>query len=183
MRFTRAVLLCLLIPALLALALVAAACGGEETTTLTTASASTSGHIPVVGTMFLTEEVYTTDGTMVGDIRQIRAEHWVLRFEMSDERVSGDQDTMINVDQRADGSADAWGTAVIRNDGGTWECSRYTATIAKDGLEHYVWAVYQGTGAYAGLTYYQQDHFVEIPGASKPPEEGVAITGWIQKTE
>jgi hypothetical protein len=142
-----------------------------------------SGRTPVVGSMFLAEEIFTTDGTMVGDIRQIRDEHWVLRYEMSDERVSGDQDTMINVDQRPDGSADAWGTAVISNDEGTWECPRYTATIARDGLEHYTWAVYKGTGAYDGLTYHIQVHFVELPGVSKPPEVGAAVTGWIQKTE
>src|SRR5665647_1695953 len=90
------VALAVLIPALVALALVVVACGGEET----------SGRVPVVGSMFLAEEIYTTDGTMVGDIRQIRGEHWVMRYEMSDERVSGDQDTMIDGDQRADGSAD-----------------------------------------------------------------------------
>jgi hypothetical protein len=167
------VLLALLIPALIAIALVVAACAGEET----------SARTPVVGSMFLAEEIYTTDGTVVGDIRQIRDEHWVMRYEMSDERVSGDQDTMIDGDQRADGSADLWGTAVIRNDNGTWECPRYTATIAKGGLEHFIWAVYTGTGGYAGLTYYLQVHFVELPGTSKPPEQGCAVTGWIQKTE
>jgi hypothetical protein len=181
---------------LLVVLLIVAACGGEEATTTTQAvptteaattttqaSVSASGLTPVVGTFFLVEEKYTTDGTMVGDVRQIRGEDWVHRYEMSDLRLSGEQESIINVDVRADGSADIWGTAVIRNDGGTWECPQWTGTIARGGLEHYIWAVYTGTGAYAGLTYYEQVHFVEISGVSRPPEEGVAVSGWIQQTE
>jgi hypothetical protein len=138
---------------------------------------------PVVGTFYLVKERYTPARTKLGDLEQIRDEDWVLRYEMSDPRLSGDQDTIINGDLRADGSAELWGTAVISNDLGTWECSKWTGTIAEGGLEHYIWAVYKGTGAYAGLTYYQQNHFVELPGAGKPPTEGVAATGWIQETK
>jgi hypothetical protein len=160
-----------------------AALQASSTTTPTVAGAATAGRAPVVGTFYLAEEKYTPAPTTVGDIVQLRDEDWVFRYEMSDPRLNGDQESIINGDLRADGSADLWGTAVIRNDDGTWECSGWTGTIANDGVEHYIWAVYEGTGAYAGLTYYEQVHFVEIPGVSKPPEEGVAVTGWIQATE
>jgi hypothetical protein len=166
-------------------ALVVTGCAGSPSSgTPTAADASPfTGLTPVVGSFYLAEEIYTPEGTMVGDIRQIRDEHWVLRGEMSDPRLNGDTDMFINVDQRADGSAEVWGTAVIRDEQGTWECSKWTMAIAKGGLEHFGWSVYEGTGAYAGLTYYAQAHFVELPGAGKPPEEGVAVTGWIQEAK
>ncbi len=176
---------------LLVAAFVWAACGDSATSSASSTTVQTDAMTvsqdtlltPVVGTFSLAEERYTTEGTTVGDIRQIRDEDWVLRYEMSDPRVSGERDTIINVDQRADGSAEVWGNAVLRNEQGTWECSKWTMTIAKGGLEHYGWSVYEGTGAYAGLTFYEQVHFVEIPGASEPPKEGVAVTGWIQASE
>jgi hypothetical protein len=187
-RTTRQLTIALL---LLVVALVCAACGDSATSSASSTAVQPDAMTvsqetvltPVVGTFSLAEERYTTGGTVVGDIRQIRAEDWVLRYEMSDPRVSGERDTIINVDQRADGSAEVWGTAVLRNEQGTWECSKWTVTIAKGGLEHYGWLVYAGTGAYAGLTFYEQVHFVEAPGISRPPEEGVAVTGWIQASQ
>ena len=103
-----------------------------------------------------------------------------MRYEMSDERVDGAQDMVINIDQAADGGAHCWGAAVITNDRGTWECSAYTATIARDGLEHFIWAVYEGTAAYSGLTYHMQAHFAAHPGESSPLDGSFAVTGWIQ---
>jgi hypothetical protein len=139
--------------------------------------------IPVCGTMFLTEVTCATDGVVMGDTHQIRQERWIMRYQMSDERVDGGQDMVINVDQSAGGSADCWGTAAITNNRGSWECSAYsayTANIAGDGLEHFVWAVYEGTGAYSGLTYHMQAHFERALGAGGLSGEGIAVAGWIQ---
>jgi hypothetical protein len=165
--------------------LVVTGCGGSSSpaTSMAADASLVTGLTPVVGTFYLVEERYNPQRIKVGDLEQIRDEDWVLHFEMSDPRLSGDMEQLINADRRADASAELWGSAVIHNDDGTWECSHWTGTIAKGGLEHYIWAEWKGTGAYAGLTYYAQCHFVEAPGAGKPPEQGVAVTGWIQETK
>lgn len=70
----------------------------------------------------------------------------------SDPRVGGVSTGHIAMDERADLSAEIWGTTVITNAGGTWE-GRWAGTIDKGFTTYRIEGLYTGTGGYAGLEY------------------------------
>jgi hypothetical protein len=122
------------------------------------------------------------DETIVGDVEQWRNVVWIFDQKSSDPRLTGTVETRYSVDLRPDGSGELWGTLVIRNDEGTWE-GEWTGTIARGGTTHYILGEASGTGAYKGLTYHLQGHFLEKSGEGFAPGTDVVISGWIEKAE
>ena len=75
----------------------------------------------------------------------------MYRVKVSDLRASGTLTVTVNQDQRGDGSADSWGSWVLKNAGGSWVCERWTGSVWKGGLGVFTYGVGEGRGAYAGL--------------------------------
>jgi hypothetical protein len=172
--------------ALLVVALASAGCGGSNSASASTAaSASTgpvAGKVLVLSTQTKVSDEGPGDETIVGDVEQWRNVVWIFDQKSSDPRLTGTVETRYSVDLRPDGSGELWGTLVIRNDEGTWE-GDWTGTIARGGTTHYILGEASGTGAYKGLTYHLQGHFLEKSGEGFAPGTDVVISGWIEKAE
>ena len=111
--------------------------------------------------------VQIQDGTMSGPTlpttgwegTTLRDSVYLYTNEVSDERVSGEQETTVNCDFVEDGEAvigDCWGTSVIENDGGTWD-GTFTGTttwsLSEPDHVHVIDSTLIGTGDYDGLRY------------------------------
>jgi hypothetical protein len=94
----------------------------------------------------------TASGTeeKVGDVTQYREVGVRCVTEASDPRVTGVQGTVMSMDQRADKSADIWGTLKIANDEGSWD-GDFSGTVEAGYTTHAIDGTAQGTGAYSGL--------------------------------
>jgi hypothetical protein len=162
---------------LIGFAALAAGCGEEAP-----AAGPAAGKTLIIYTQkIVTQGAYETK-TKVGDIDQWRDAVWVFDQVASDNRLSGRWETAFSVDQRADLSADMWGTFTLTNEGGTWE-GEWTGMIAKGGTTHYMLTDATGTGDYKGLEYHSQAHFVEEAGKGFQSGTEVIGNGWIAKSE
>ncbi len=87
-----------------------------------------------------------------GDVMQYRGV--VLRcsstWSPADPRVDGIFTTLVSADERADESADIWGTSTLQNDGGSWS-GAWRGTVDVGYTTHHIQGVFVGSGAYAGL--------------------------------
>jgi hypothetical protein len=172
---------CLVLAALLLLvaAVASAGCGDQ-------ASASEnqvlSGLEPFVGQAALRASQSPTE-TVMGDVTQYRDGKLTQQVEASDPRLSGTAEVTFNLDERADGSANLWGSSLISNDKGTWVCDKWTGAVSTGYTEQYVFNQAQGTGDYEGYTLYLLQHFYDTYETMSAPSASSAWTGWIEKTE
>jgi hypothetical protein len=118
----------------------------------------------------------------VGDIEQWRNAVWVFDQVASDDRLTGRWETTFSLDRRADLSADMWGTFTLTNAVGVWR-GEWTGMISKGGTVHYMLTDATGSGAYDGLGYHSQAHFVEEAGKGFEPDIDVIGNGWIGPSE
>jgi len=124
-------------------------------------------EIEVSGTM-RTHQV--GEGPVIGDAGR---GFWEDAWSMSDPRVTGDGETIVNLLGLPDGSMRWWDTSTLRSNGGTWEGIGIGEILA-DG-NHLADGVYLGTGDHAGLEFHQ--HMAMGPGDIETlPFE---VTGWI----
>ena len=138
--------------------------------------------LPFVMTQSIVEQGEHETTETVGDVVQMRNATWTYRMESSDPRLTGTMDVVINVDQRqADKSGALWGTAVLSNQGGSWDGS-WTGGIAAGGDVHHVHQVARGTGDYEGLVADFSGWFVEA-GEGFTPDIQVINAGWIQSAD
>jgi hypothetical protein len=138
--------------------------------------------LPFVMTQSIVEQGEQETTETVGDVVQMRNATWTYRMESSDPRLTGTMDVVINVDQRqADKSGALWGTAVLSNQGGSWDGS-WTGGIAAGGNVHHVHQVARGTGDYEGLVADFSGWFVEA-GEGFTPDIQVINAGWIQSAD
>jgi hypothetical protein len=122
--------------------------------------------IPVSGTATLLQDQTTNVDSPGGGFSQARTGTWVLRADLSDPRVSGAIEITFGENVRADQSSVMWGTSVISNDAGTWECSGWSGATAKGGQEHLIFLQYTGTGMYAGLKFSCQLYRLDSAGGA-----------------
>lgn len=124
-------------------------------------------EIEVSGTM-RTQQV--GEGPVTGDAGRGL---WQDVWSMSDPRVTGDGETIVNLLGLPDGSMRWWDRSTLRSDGGTWE-GIGIGELLPDG-NRLADGVYLGTGDFAGLEFHQ--HMTMGPGAIETlPFE---VTGWI----
>ncbi len=100
----------------------------------------------------------------------------VCTLTTDDPRVSGREVFDFNADRWHENGADAilrWGSARLRNDGGTW-LGRYTGMYT-DATEDTITTWYQGTGGYAGLSLFVAT--IAPPSGSTWPEIGLIFPG------
>jgi hypothetical protein len=110
-------------------------------------------RIPVSGTATLLQDQTTNVDSAGGGFTQARTGIWVLRADLSDPRVSGTIEITFGENVRADQSSVLWGTSVLTNQTGTWECAGWSGATAKGGQQHLIFLQYKGTGMYAGLKF------------------------------
>jgi hypothetical protein len=183
MKTTRSTTLFLMAVLLLAWTLSGSGCGG--TTQAAEVPAIVSGLDAFVGTAELsssTEGTETTEGTVI-HMRDIAAE---FKIEATDPRAAGTAKITSNYDANGNVSVQSWGTSVLTNSKGTWVCDAWTGAGLTDGsgsAHSFIYNVARGTGEYEGLTMYVQWHFTEAVSTMKPPSQGIAISGWIEKSK
>ena len=166
---------------LLAGALALMGCG--ETVSPQREAAALSGLEPFVGASMLAEQKSAGTETTVGDVTQIRGMVVVFQVEASDARASGTLEVTNNYDASTAG-ATSWGSSVLTNDKGTWVCDAWNgAATVSQGDRSYIFEVAKGTGGYEGLTKYSQMYFTQAPSTMMAPSKGIAVSGWIQKSE
>jgi hypothetical protein len=123
-------------------------------------------RIPVSGTVTLLQDQTTNVDSPGGGFSQARTGVWVLRADLSDARVSGTIKITFGENVRADQSSVMWGTSVLSNPAGTWECAGWSGATAKGGQEHLLFLQYKGTGMYAGLKFSCQLYRLGSAGAA-----------------
>lgn len=69
---------------------------------------------------------------------------------MGDSRLSGTRTLRLSIDERADESAELWGTTALENDDGAWE-GFFFGTVDPGYTTHRVQTLMRGTGSYEGL--------------------------------
>jgi hypothetical protein len=128
-------------------------------------------------------------GELSGEPIEGSGESWTIQrgslytgaWETSDERLSGDDETVVNCDlsQPSSGEekyvAECWGTTTLTNDGGTWEGTfQGTSSWSSSEPEHVhdMETVFVGTGDHEGLqfvgTYGGVDFPWELTGTVEP---------------
>lgn len=85
-----------------------------------------------------------------GDVTQRREVEYGCTLASADPRLQGNATFTLNADERADGSADIWGSATIGTDGGGWD-GFWIGTVDAGGTVYRIEAGYQGTGGYESL--------------------------------
>lgn len=123
--------------------------------------------------------------SMAGDVTQYRGVALSCSGAMSDPRLDGGVTVNLSIDERADGSADIWGTATLANAGGSWT-GMWRGTVDVGYTTQHVEGVYLGSGANEGLRF----RFSQVTSgdayaltgtidriASVPPDGTVAVVG------
>jgi len=160
-------------------ALVWVGCGSD--TASTEGTGVLAGLKPFVSAERILKETPGTE-TTVGDVTQTRGLVVSYEVEASDPRASGTIEVTVNADSAADGSGTMWGTSVLTNSEGTWVCDGWTGALDASG-HRFTFIKATGTGEYEGLTLYQLGYFASGPTTMLPPSQGMAGSGWIQKTD
>jgi len=132
----------------------AAACGGSSGTSAAAASAPPAGATPVSGaapgaTMLPVAGMQTLVKASAGSAGTKAA--LTYQSKLSDPRLSGILTLKVAAVLRDDASGHFEGTAVVRNDGGTWR-GTVQGLVSAGGAERYSYVELKGAGAYAGLT-------------------------------
>lgn len=128
--------------------------------------------VSVTGRPDCTTQNMGTD-TQVADIEQVRGNVQSCQGMASDPRVAGEATVNLNVDLRADQSADMWGMVTLAGPNGTWT-GPFTGLIDKGYATHRVAAVLRGTGGYKGLQYrYTQTGNITVGASSSFESTGV----------
>jgi len=118
---------------------------------------------------------------IVGDIRQQRNMNWIFDQNASDPRLVGKYEIWFNIDSRPDGSGEMWGTAQLTTNDGVWK-GAWTGAIASGQTPQYMVGEFFGSGAYEGLEWHNQSHFVGS-GAGFTTDIEIVGTGWITGEE
>jgi hypothetical protein len=174
---------------------VTAGCGGAGGTTASAGTSSTTSpspranatRLPVAGAELPVKmgsrapSLVAMVETTTGGYAKLRNGTQVYRDQMSDPRVSGTRTVTIDANQRADKSADTWGTVVIVNDRGTWK-GEWHGMVAKGGVTRYAFSTLKGAGGYEGLAYVNQEWFGQN-GEPIEPGVPVAAAGWIESAD
>lgn len=90
--------------------------------------------------------------TTVEGIEQTRGMVLLCGATVSDPRLEGDITVTVDIETRADGSADMRGTSAVRNEGGAWTGS-FSGTVAAGYTTHRLTGTLVGSEGYAGLAY------------------------------
>lgn len=106
---------------------------------------------------------------------------WAWDLDQSDPRVNGRQDAEIVEEgsSRPDGSIDYGGSWMLTNADGAWECVAFDGVRGPGTVEHFTYAVANGSGAYAGLTFHTFMDFRET--RTIVPGDTFVIAGWIEE--
>jgi hypothetical protein len=126
---------------------------------LATAVVATAAEpVEVTGTSscFQTVDGETPPGLTGPDFRN---SVYSCSFDVSDDRMTGDAETVNNCDFSVDGETtvgNCWGTSVLQNDGGAW-AGVFSGTTSWSDSEpthiHEIDLVYLGAGGYDGLQF------------------------------
>jgi len=109
-------------------------------------------------------------------------EPWLVDVEASDGRVGGRLQGSFEGDaERADGSVDYGGSWSITNLDGAWKTLALSGVRGPSAVEHFQYATYSGSGAYAGLTYHEFSHFMERQDFVRG--DTVISSGWIEEAK
>lgn len=160
-------------------ALVWVGCGSD--TSSSKGTGVLAGLNPFVSATKILKQTPGTEAT-AGDITQARGLAVSYQTEASDARASGAIEVTVNADLAVDGSGSMWGTYVLTNDRGTWVCDGWTGALDASG-HRFTFIKAAGTGEYEGLTLYTLGYFDSGPTTMLPPSQGMAGSGWIQKSE
>ncbi|MCX6372172.1 MAG: hypothetical protein NTX16_03650 [Actinobacteria bacterium] len=108
-------------------------------------------------------------------------EPWIVDVHGSDARVGGRLEGWFEEAgaERSDRSVDYGGSWSITNVDGAWKSTLFSGVRGPDAVEHFQYATFSGSGAYAGLTYHEFSHFMERQDYVKG--DALISTGWIEE--